>query len=37
MKDYKLIVFACLTSCDDEKKKNNNNNNNNNNMSLSFC
>ena len=32
MKDYKLIVFACLTSCDDEK-----NNNNNNNMSLSFC
>ena len=35
MKDYKLIVFACLTSCDDEKK--NNNNNNNNNMSLSFC
>ena len=21
MKDYKLIVFACLTSCDDEKKK----------------
>ena len=19
MKDYKLIVFACLTSCDDEK------------------
>ena len=34
MKDYKLIVFACLTSCDDEKKKNNNNNNN---MSLSFC
>ena len=34
MKDYKLIVFACLTSCDDEKK---NNNNNNNNMSLSFC
>ena len=36
MKDYKLIVFACLTSCDDEKK-NNDNNNNNNNMSLSFC
>ena len=33
MKDYKLIVFACLTSCDDEKKNNNNNNN----MSLSFC